>query len=302
MIASSFFILRVSSFALVALMAASAVRADLTSEVRAALKRGEFEQAERLIRSYQKQHGATPEMLEALSWLGRGALDAKQHEKAESYARETHRLAVELLRTRKLDEERRLPIALGAAIEVQAQVMAARGERSAAIDFLNQELGRYRQTSIRTRIQKNIHLLSLEGRPAPKLEGAAIPSGKPALLFFWAHWCPDCKNMAPTLARLQKEFGPKGLVLILPTQRYGYTRRGEDANPEEETRYIESVRREHYGAVADAPAPINEENFRVYGSSTTPTIVLIDKQGVVRLYHPGEMTYEEIEPRVRALF
>lgn len=301
MIEPTFFSLT-AGFALAAFVAASAPGADLTSEVRAAAKRGEFEQAERLIRTYQNQHGETPEILEALSWLGRGAFDAKQYQKAESYAQETHRLALKLLKTRNLDDERRLPVALGAAIEVQAQVMAARGELSAAIEFLNQELERYRNTSIRTRIQKNIHLLSLEGKPAPKLEGVTIPSGKPVLLFFWAHWCPDCKHMAPTLARLQKQYGPKGLVLILPTQRYGYTRRGEDASPEDETRYIESVRREHYGAVADAAAPINEENFRVYGSSTTPTIVLIDKQGIVRLYHPGEMTFEEIEPRVRALF
>ena len=32
-------------------------------------------------------------MIEALSWLGRGALAAKQLDKAETYAKETERLA-----------------------------------------------------------------------------------------------------------------------------------------------------------------------------------------------------------------
>ena len=28
-----------------------------------------------------------------------------------------------------------------------------------------------------------------------------------------------------------------------------------------------------------------------------PTFVLIDKAGIVRLYYPGKMTYEELAPR-----
>jgi hypothetical protein len=35
--------------------------------------------------------------------------------------------------------------------------------------------------------------------------------------------------------------------------------------------------------------------------STTPTIVLVDRQGLVRLYHPGRMTEEALDPIVRRL-
>jgi thioredoxin-related protein len=45
--------------------------------------------------------------------------------------------------------------------------------------------------------------------------------------------------------------------------------------------------------------PVSEENFREWGASTTPTVVLIDRTGVVRLYHPGRMTYEELAAAVR---
>ncbi len=34
---------------------------------------------------------------------------------------------------------------------------------------------------------------------------------------------------------------------------------------------------------------------------STPTVVLIDRAGIIRLYHPGQMTREALEPRVRAL-
>ena len=48
-------------------------------------------------------------------------------------------------------------------------------------------------------------------------------------------------------------------------------------------------------------APLSEENFRVYGSSTSPTLVLIDKTGIVRLYNPGKLTAEQLSAKIEAL-
>jgi len=62
------------------------------------------------------------------------------------------------------------------------------------------------------------------------------------------------------------------------------------------------VRQERYADIITTPAPVNEENFRRYGASTTPTLVLIDRAGIVRLYHPGRMTYEELRPLIAKLF
>ena len=39
---------------------------------------------------------------------------------------------------------------------------------------------------------------------------------------------------------------------------------------------------------------MSEENFKNYGASTTPTLVLIDRRGIVRVFHPGIMTLEEL--------
>ncbi len=296
--------------ATLALLVVSA-RADLVSDVRAAIARHDFAGADQRIASYRAEKGVTPVMLEALSWLGRGALAAKQAERAGAYAGETYKLAVEQLKTRKLDAERRLPIALGAAIEVRACVMAARGERAEAVSLLQRELKTYWDTSIRTRIQKNLNLLTLEGKLAPPLEAGQWLGeqpqpleqlrGRPVLLFFWAHWCGDCRREAPALAKLAAEYGGRGLVIVGPTQLYGYRARGEQATSEDERRYIDEVRQKYYGQIPGMSVPVSSENFRLWGASTTPTLVLIDRRGRVRLYHPGNLTYEELAAKVEAL-
>jgi len=118
------------------------------------------------------------------------------------------------------------------------------------------------------------------------------------LLFFWAHWCGDCKREVPDLARLVSEYQSKGLVLIGPSQHYGYTAGGEDASRERETHYIDEVRTQYYAALGSMSVPLSEANFIRYGASTTPTIVLVDRQGIVRLYHPGAMPYAQLAAKV----
>ena len=286
-----------------ALIAVSAF-ATLVTDVQTAMSHGNFPLAESILQSYRTQRGVTPDYLEALSWLARGDLITRQFDKAAATAKETEQLAVQALASRPLDAEPHLPLALGAAIEVEAQVMTANGDRAPALALLHKDLVTYRNTSIRTRIQKNINLLTLEGKPAPALQESeflgAKPTpllalrGKPVLLFFWAHWCPDCKQEGHILAQIASEYAAQGLVMIAPTQRYGYAANGEDASPADELKYIEQVRHKYYADLLTLPAPVSEANFRNYGASTTPTLVLIDRRGIVRLYHPGAMTLEEL--------
>jgi len=284
---------------------------DIVRDVRAAIAQNNFSMGEGLIQKYKAARGTTPEMVEAVSWLGRGALAAKQLDRAAAYAAEARKLALDQLKRRNLDAEPHLPLALGASIEVEALVMDGRGERDEAVTFLRRELKTWSATSIRTRIQKNIHVLSLEGKPAPALDVShwlgpkplplARLRGKALVLFFWAHWCADCKKQAPDLVRLAAEYGPKGLLIIGPTRHYGYVGGGLEATPEQETAYIDFVRKQFYSALADMPAPLSEENFKTYGSTSSPTLVLVDRKGIVRLYHPGAMSYRDLETGVRSI-
>jgi len=278
--------------------------AAVVTDVETAMSHGNFPLAEAMLQSYRSQRGTTPEYLEALSWLARGDLITRQFDQADARAKETEKLAVQALAARPLDAEPHLPLALGAAIEVEAQVLTANGDRAGALALLRKDLITYGKTSIRTRIQKNINLLTLEGRPAPALQETeflgAKPApllalrGKPVLLFFWAHWCPDCKQEEHILAQIARDYGPKGLVMIAPTQRYGYVANGDEASPADELKYIEQIRHQYYADLLGVPAPVSEANFRNYGASTTPTLVLIDRHGIVRVYHPGAMTLDEL--------
>jgi thiol-disulfide isomerase/thioredoxin len=285
----------------------------LVSEVRAAIAAHDLAQAEALVVQRRARDGTTPEVIEAVSWLGRGALAEKQDDRAEQYAAEAQRLAVAALGSRSVDEDGKLAAALGGAIEVQAQVSANRGARSDAIVFLERELKTYRYTSIAKRIQKDINLLTLEGHPAPPLDltesmGAPLSGatakaleGKVVVLFFWAHWCPDCKVEGPILAKLYAKYQAAGLAIVAPTQRFGYVAGGSPATPDEEFRYMETVRDKYYPFLAGVPVPVSVANHQRYGVSSTPTVVLLDRQGIVRLYHPGSLTEDELEGKLRPL-
>jgi thiol-disulfide isomerase/thioredoxin len=300
----------VSSFVL-ALAVPVTARADLVSDVRARMAADRPDEARALLAKARAESGVTSTWLAADSWVARGELAKGRTEPALATAKEVRALCEAALATAKLDGDKALQTALGAAIEVEAQAMAARGERAQAVTFLRDQIGRYGGSPIANRLQKNLNLMTLEGKPAPELDearvlGPAAPTlaslrGRPVLLFFFAHWCGDCKAAAPSVAALKKEFGPRGLAVIAPTQTYGFDGSGDEVAPDKELAWIEEVRTTAYAPIADVPAPVSTASFRDYGASTTPTFVLVDKAGRVALYHPGAMPHEELAARVGAL-
>jgi thiol-disulfide isomerase/thioredoxin len=277
---------------------------DFVGSVRMSLDRGALPEAQAKLKQYRDARGITPEYLEAYSWLGRYALAQKQYQQAMKFADQTFTMVEAELKKRTVDAEPRLPTALGAAIEVQALTMASEGQRQEAVEYLRTELAKYSSTSIATRIYKNINLLSLEGKIAPPLkekqylgpkpQPLSALKGKPVILFFWSHWCVDCKAEAPILGRLKREYGDK-LAIVGPTQLYGYAAEGRPATPAQELAFIDYVRQKYLFGLGDMPVPIAAENFKEYGASTSPTLVLIGSDGRVRLYHPGRMTYDELK-------
>jgi thiol-disulfide isomerase/thioredoxin len=246
----------------------------------------------------------TAEWLAAVSWLARGASFAERWNLAERYAREAYEGSVALLKERSLDAERYLPTALGAGIEVLSHTYDAQGDRARAVTFLSAARQEYAGTSIETRIQKNFLLLSLQGKPFPVLEvdhylGPPPPApddlkGKVVLFYFWAHWCPDCKRQEPVLKALYEEYHDRGLVIVGPTQLYGFVSRGQTATPEEELAYLNGDYTAQFPIPSWMGVPISTNNFLNFGVSTTPTLVLVDRDGIVQRYNPGDLSQEEL--------
>lgn len=279
--------------------------------VRDAIAENDFKKAEKLVLDDMAANGTTPIAIEAFSWLGRGYVAAKRYDEAMTYAARTYEIVEEQLKTRKLDDEPRLPIALGAAIEVTALASAGQGRRSEGVSYLNQEIERYKGTSIIMRLNKNLHVLSLEGQPAmpftsaeylgPKTPTLAELKGKPVVLFLWAHWCGDCKTQGPLLDQVVNKYKSSGITVIAPTQRFGYAEKRRPVGPAEELKYIEQIRDEFYPWMKTVSAPVSDEVYLRYGVSTTPTYVMIDKDGKVSSYLPGQPTIEQIDAMVQKM-
>jgi len=294
---------------LLLISAAAFSQNDIVYQVRTALAGGDLSSAQSLVSRYKGQHGVDSPYLEALSWVARGALEAKQLDLAQKTAAETEALTSQKLQKHSVDSDPQLATALGAAIEVQAQALAAQNQNAKAVALLRRNLVTYHGTSIEPRLQKNLNLLSLAGQPAPPLSTTEYlgvqPStlaklkGSPVLLFFWAHWCVDCKQEAPIISQLSSEFAPKGLSVLAPTQLYGYAAGGEAATPKDETAYIGRVWQHYYPALQSVAVPISKANFTHYGASTTPTLVLIDRKGHVAMYHPGLMQYDDLRAAIQ---
>ena len=103
------------------------------------------------------------------------------------------------------------------------------------------------------------------------------------------------------IARLAEEMKAHGLVVLAPTRRYGYTFDDDHASPAKETPFITRVFERYYGQIPLDGVPVDAGNFRRFGVSTTPTIVLVDRRGIVRLYHPGVMKEDELRRAIEPL-
>lgn len=274
---------------------------------------GQSAQAKALFDSTRPSGNLDAEWLAAMSWVGRAGVFAKDWDLAADYAEETLTAAEQLLGGESLgsDPDAPLAIAVGAAVETLGKFYVAKDDRGQAIAFLRDKAREYARTGVETRINKNLLLLDLEGKQMPPVAAKELLSGRPmsaddlrgnvALFFFWAHWCSDCRAQKPVLAELERRYASRGFRVVAPTRLYGYIERGRDVPPEEERAYIESRHVQGKPLLGKVPVPLSADNFVNFGVSTTPTLVLVDREGTVRLYHPGEMTESDLAERIEAL-
>jgi thiol-disulfide isomerase/thioredoxin len=274
-------------------LTAAALSAAVVSDVRFKISAGDLSSADALADEYYRVHGANSEYAAALAWLARGALVMKDTDAAARYLAQLKPMTAQLLKSTRLDDDAFLASAVGCSIETEALLLNAQGHRDQAIRMLEFELPRWKMYTLQARIQKTLNLITLEGKPAPEMEKYR---GRPVLLFLWAQWCGDCKAQAPVIARIKEKYEPRGLVILAPTRHYG-----GDLTPEQEDAKIATVWKESYAGLGDTPRPLSDAIMLCYGVSSTPTLVLIDRKGIVRMYRPYRMSDAELSRQIEAI-
>jgi cytochrome c biogenesis protein CcmG, thiol:disulfide interchange protein DsbE len=111
--------------------------------------------------------------------------------------------------------------------------------------------------------------------------------GKPVYLDFFASWCGPCNTEAPLLARLDREYRGKGLVLV-----------GID---EEESAAKAEAFGKRYALPYDVLLDDDGSIGRGYGAIGLPVHVFIDPAGTISTYRLGEMNLREIEDAIKGI-
>jgi thiol-disulfide isomerase/thioredoxin len=130
-------------------------------------------------------------------------------------------------------------------------------------------------------------------RDVQVVSGTVPPSiaalrGRVVLLDFWATWCGPCQIVAPKLSALQERYGAQGLTVV-----------GVATDDREDIAAFASRTRVSYALVADTQGGTTA----AYGVSSLPTLIIVDKRGVVRElavgYDPAEDAW--LDEQVRSL-
>ena len=110
-------------------------------------------------------------------------------------------------------------------------------------------------------------LTTLEGGP---LELTDFKGERPLMLVFWATWCPICREEVPQIKQIVKQFEPQGLSVV-----------GINVGINDSPRRVKAYRDKY---AIDYPLAFDKGSrvTRAFGVTGTPTVLILDKQGIVR--------------------
>ena len=107
---------------------------------------------------------------------------------------------------------------------------------------------------------------------------------KPTVLVFWASWCPHCQSELPVLQKVYDEFKSKGVNVV----GVSVDRSMSDAGGFIKSRSITFPN-------AYAGTDKARQTLGAYGVKGIPAVYVIDKGGIVRAHHSGEVSASTIK-------
>src|SRR5262245_38258486 len=139
--------------------------------IRNKLSAGDLLSAESVLEVHREKNGEDGAWLQGLAWLARGALIMGDLPKAGRYAAQVRaECAKRIAAGTKIEADHDLEIALGAAIETDAQRIQRTRGKAAAVRLLRAEIARYEgPTTLLLRLHKRLDMLTLVGTPAPEI-------------------------------------------------------------------------------------------------------------------------------------
>ena len=110
--------------------------------------------------------------------------------------------------------------------------------------------------------------------------------GKKTILFFWASWCPYCKNTMTELDKVIKENKDVQVVAINAT---------DVENNNEGYDYVKKNKHSFDSYV------LKEEELKVFSINNFPTSIFIDSEGVIQEGVSGALTKEIINSQLKEM-
>lgn len=142
-------------------------------------------------------------------------------------------------------------------------------------------------------VAQNFPVKQFENKPMPsfkltdtvgKVHTNSSLKGKVVLIDFWATWCGPCKQAMPMLERLHNKYKGKGLVVIGSDVLEQRDKANAAVKFKKASKYTYTFTKNDAASEALIPA------LKIQG---IPTMLLIDKKGVVRQVNVGFDPSEE---------